>query len=568
MLYILNELNLTSFIFIYQILLLVSILWIRIFYKIELLKTSIIAIYLGALLIIFTPSLSYKFVVFEIFAALMIIRFFLKRGRKVPIRVSVEKFSVSIVGKIPIFLILMLHFIYFIVAVLKNYPYSAFEAVSFGGEDSAQYIDSLSKLNHSYPGESILERGFLTPGISSLFDLLQAILTIYFKPNLSFNLLLILLIVIYTALYQIFNYTYGDLRNLITYLLALIIYTLVISIFIYQGHYHFLFCVLFFVWALNKLNENSFLINTIYIFFPALFWWPAIIVSVLIFLYLVKVEIVKRQVTSSNFQAYIGILFVAVTTPLSIFVWFSSEIKSSQWEFDILRDSGGTFKVTAELWLVVIIFFVSKYLISLKENHINNLNSRIWLILLLGLVSINLFYQLYIASATTYGYLKLESLIYFIILLGIVVTNLNYKGVLSHEKMLVQTILVLILLNNSSVSDAFIKVNSLTNNLTSSYINRDLYQYVSDNRKGDLFCLIKSEGEVKSLESYICSRWISSIQGKDDRNIRGAMGWRFYLLGRVEFSEFYEKNPKIFEILYLNGSSFKVLDKEEMLDLL
>jgi hypothetical protein len=99
--------------------------------------------------------------------------------------------------------------------------------------------------------------------------------------------------------------------------------------------------------------------------------------------------------------------------------------------------------------------------------------------------------------------------------------------------------------------DSFISLYSKSNAPSFSGVNKTQFNDFAKLIGSDFnyFVIRDSYTVSQNINSYLTSRWVSSLLGRDDRKLDGQLGWRFVLLNRIDDQDFFccfEKGKGIF----------------------
>jgi hypothetical protein len=254
--------------------------------------------------------------------------------------------------------------------------------------------------------------------------------------------------------------------------------------------------------------------------------------------------------------------------------WFVESAKNkAEWEFDLLRESGGvenssiSIILTLLLLIIVIMFFNDRLKTSLNFEPIYLIS--------VPLVFFILFNVFYVATSSSYGIQKLLTFYSYILLLlaisyYIQLSQFNTIQMDYASYILPTILLIFIVFGNSTKS--FIDLYSRSDIESQSGINETQFSHLVTLLNSNSNYYILQENYLRdgnNLQSYLTSRWASSLLGKDDRRIANQMGWRFTLLGRIKIEEFFccYSSAKS-KFLMFDGDSYVYLDPNQVIRIL
>jgi hypothetical protein len=187
--------------------------------------------------------------------------------------------------------------------------------------------------------------------------------------------------------------------------------------------------------------------------------------------------------------------------------------------------------------------------------------------MILSFILYILFNAFYVATTFSYGIEKLTSHLLLTLLIIIVcyISGIQEKVNLDlYLKFLIPILFVQCLVPGKHI-DSFINLYSKSNQPSFSGISNTQFEGISKflNSDGNYFILREGFEDSNRIDSYLSSRWISSLLGKDDRKLNNQMGWRFLLLNRIPSEDFFccfNMEKAIF--ISLNKKSFEFIDPE------
>jgi hypothetical protein len=437
--------------------------------------------------------------------------------------------------------------------------YKIFYLLSSLGEDTAQLLNSVSIFHQADAGLGSLKLSLYSPFIDFFSFILSSISQIFISTPEKSILIVTGIVCIFPIiiLNLLIVLRFGYEANPLILLIFILIFNIFLSPSIFAGHFNLLYSLAFCALG-SSYRENPLLRSTLYSL-ATFSWYP----SVIIFAYFIIEPVLSDFLKLSKKAAlklvnYIIILIFLLTIAL-IYIFINVSAQSSDWKFDLLREEGGGQNVSTMnifiigLILITVVHLNQKFLIGL------NLHS-VYATMLLFIIF--LLYNVFIvATSSTYGINKLLTLIFLLFLiqtydyLFVINKKINLTSFLSVGL----PVILLITIMQGKEINSFIALYSKSNSPSYAGINpkqfRDILKLYDT--EFDYYFIREDYIPNQNIESYLTSRWITSLLGKDDRKLDNQLGWRFLLLRRTDGSDFFSTNS-------ITNSKFFVLERDSL----
>ena len=459
---------------------------------------------------------------------------------------------------------------------LTNFSsFKLFEYYSSLGEDAAQLLNSISFYhNQGFYLSSIWDNAY-SPFIDSLSFIVGFAISLLMSQEITSIMISTTIVYILPVLIinieLILKIKQNNLIEIINKIVIIISLNLIISPSIKNGHISLIYSVALLYFALHKKNNS--LKKYVYLIFAVLSWYPSIILIALLFLEPAQKSFHEpNRSLFRNKVVYFSVISLIITM-ITVYWFVESAKNKAEWEFDLLRESGGvenssiSIILTLLLLIIVIMFFNDRLKTSLNFEPIYLIS--------VPLVFFILFNVFYVATSSSYGIQKLLTFYSYILLLlaisyYIQLSQFNTIQMDYASYILPTILLIFIVFGNSTKS--FIDLYSRSDIESQSGINETQFSHLVTLLNSNSNYYILQENYLRdgnNLQSYLTSRWASSLLGKDDRRIANQMGWRFTLLGRIKIEEFFccYSSAKS-KFLMFDGDSYVYLDPNQVIRIL
>jgi len=446
--------------------------------------------------------------------------------------------------------------IFILLINLELFPintYRLFYLYSSMGEDAAQLLNSISISHQHSDLSSVLTKSLFSPFIDLLGYFTSSISKLLFSTEIQsiifVTVLIYILPIVVINLILFLQVPQANYLELISKILLILTVNILISTSILVGHANLLYCLALSYLAL--INQHKHIVSGVLYSLAILSWYPSVILFALLIIRPVMINIIKdvRAAASDLSNYVILILFTATISVVYIFIQVSA--KNSDWKFDLLREQGGSQSISSLNVLLILVALSSLYILNEKYN--TNLNFLSIYLILISYIFFVLYNVFFVATSTSYGINKLTTLL-FISLTFFVITyyiRIHKKISIKFFSRVLMPLIFILFLFPSKDLDSFISLYSKSNAPSFSGVNKTQFNDFAKLIGSDFnyFVIRDSYTVSQNINSYLTSRWVSSLLGRDDRKLDGQLGWRFVLLNRIDDQDFFccfEKGKGIF----------------------
>jgi hypothetical protein len=445
--------------------------------------------------------------------------------------------------------------------------FGIFERYSSLGEDAAQLLNSVSLFHKQGSGPEALGISLYSPFVDFLSLVASSVSKMVITNQLTSILFVTVLIYIMPILIinviLVSQIKQDNWMRLISKFMLILIVNISLSPSILAGHISLLYSVALSSLAIIVVKKS--LIRSLLLSLAILSWYPSgILLAVLVLQPVLNSLIREGKAAALKLANYI-ILILFIGTMSIVYYFLQESFRRADWKFDLLREEGGASSFpNLTIFIILIAFFI---IVIFDKNYNIGLNLQFPYLMILSFILYILFNAFYVATIFSYGIEKLTSHLLLTLLIIIVcyISGIQEKVNLDlYLKFLIPILFVQFLVPGKHI-DSFINLYSKSNQPSFSGISYTQFEGISKflNSDGNYFILREGFEDSNRIDSYLSSRWISSLLGKDDRKLNNQMGWRFLLLNRIPSEDFFCCfNMEKANFISLNKKSFEFIDPE------